>query len=384
MKPLLRILLPFSLVLITNLINVENVVAQEGTITVFGTVFDAATGEAVPAVAIVYAGQVVARTEPDGQFRVILHSIREFGFELSFERLGYTSATRNVSISADMNEIELSVELTAAPTALEEIVVEGERIMIRNPGLVGFYNRREEGYGRYMTEPEIERSKGFDLTPYFRRLRIPSSCSDMMPLVVYLDGRRVEDLETVNRLIPPNQLGGIEAYVDERKSRLPQEFVPAGPHCGVVMLWTREPKPPSWGTVGLLASLPVSDIGGRSLLVGGHVGFPLKEGNSTLEFRGTLMFAGGEGLERWRMTGEIAFRPFVEWWFVGTGATIAKERTERRLSGFEMRIQHSIVNGLDFNLGAFRPFIEARVMHSLMAGNFHIGMASGINVTIGR
>ena len=213
--------------------------AQQRTIAVSGRVRDARSGEPVVAVSVLFDSVIVAATDETGRFQTPELQVGDPTVLLFFRRIGYATTVREIEVPELGAVVQVDVTLAQSPTGLDQIVVAGERVVLTNPGLAGFYERRELDFGRYLTEEEIDRSKGYDLTPQLRRLRVPIGLADLRDpfgkptfeqcIIAYLDGIRLMDLSTINQWVPASHLAAIEFYGDERYHRLPGEFIPVGP-----------------------------------------------------------------------------------------------------------------------------------------------------------
>jgi hypothetical protein len=242
-------------------VSFDPVLAQTGGITVSGMVRDASSGEPIVAATVILDSLVVAVTNEAGSYEAADLTVTSRNFSLLFRRIGYASSTQDVVVPDTGLALEVSVTLFPTPTNVERIVVRGERVAVANPGLVGFYERREQGYGRYLTDEEIERIGGFDLTNHLRRLRIRPQTRDLQDpfartefsecFVAFVDGIRLMDLTTINEWVPASSLGGIEVHRVDEVGQLPGEFIaPPPPGCqqtaGIIMFWSkvlREPSP---------------------------------------------------------------------------------------------------------------------------------------------
>lgn len=366
-------------VLVTAVWTPPTIHAQERTVRVFGTVTNATSGLAVRDVSVMHRGSVVATTDDDGAFETPPLPVQGTQLALLFQRVGYAPLAHVLDAPPLRSELHVQLAMDQLPTELETIVVEGQRIVIRNPGLVGFYNRREEGFGRYLTEAEIDRAKSFDLTPYMRRLRTPTRC----PLVVYLDGIRMPSLEVVNELVPPPLLGGIELYADERKEQLPREFTPAGLSCGVILFWTRDPKGPSPIEVGVHYAAQLTGEGSRTRLFGGRMIFPLRGGSSTLHIHVGFDMNLEEQGDDWYFSLTPAVRPLggQSRWYVGTGLGLAK----RQLGGNDEDVvaHHVLMTGVSLPLGVLGPFLEVRLLDPVRPSVARLFVFSGVNLRFG-
>lgn len=323
-----------------------------------GVVRDQITERPVPTVSIIWRDTVVAVTDTDGRFRLTRLPSREI--TLTFRRIGYAPATRSLIPSVDAL-VEVTVVLRPVPTTLQEVVVDGRRLTFANPGLAGFYDRRQAGSGRFLTADEISRSMAFDLGYYLeRRLLIrPEYLAAPQRgrgcLATYLDGVRFWDVSDVVRLIGPRQVAGMEYHRENEVHRLPPAFIPAGPHCGVLIVWTREPRGPTPWAIGFRAGVGGVGSGSVPFQVGGQL---------DLAFSGRVALRVGfeavttsSSEDRWRaLFGLVTTSHHI---FVGGGAMAVKQR----LTG-DLVARGAVFAGTHLTMGPFVPFIEARVVTS--------------------
>jgi hypothetical protein len=366
--------------------------AQERIITVVGSVTEEVSAQAVERVSVLHRGELVTTSDRDGRFRIDTLVVTEATLSLAFQRVGFQRRFVTVDVPPDRQVVELNVTLIRFPTILEEVTVDGRQITIRNPGLIGFYERREEDFGRYLTQEEIDRSLGFNLDNFYRRLRFPATCTPLIPLVVYLDGVRVpplpgqaSPLERVNDIIMPGQLGGIELYADERAARLPQEFIPAGPYCGVAMFWTRTPKGPSAGRIYTHVSSGFGQPTASRIGIGGGFAFPLRSG-SPLEFQGGFQSVLGGAADLWRAFVDVTTRPFGDdsSWFVGAGITIAKPRSGVNTANAQrITAKPTLLSGFRLRTGRLQPFVELRIVDIANPGDSFLVSLFGVGFQFG-
>jgi len=370
---------------------VGNMEAQPTMLTVSGRVTSEASGNGIFGVSVMFGGEVVTATDQDGLYEFQL-PVAATRVDIAFRRIGFRPHVEARDVSSEIAALTVDVVLVPVPTVLEEITVDGRRITIRNPGLVGFYERRELGYGRYLTEEEIDRALGFDMSNLFRRLRFPAGCDRFTPFVVYLDGVRVMDmpngadgtrsaLQVVNSIVAPAQVGGIELYADERSSQLPREFIPAGPYCGVAMFWTRQPKPPSGATLTVHLGSLVGRSGSSRFAVGGGFGFPLRSGSS-LSFGADGQVPLERSADRWRVFIQATGRPvgIDNPWYIGVGAAIIKPNST---SVSSVEASPMIVTGLEFFDSGLTPFLELRILDPTSFDQTSAMLLTGIGVKLG-
>ena len=158
--------------------------------------------------------------------------------------------------------VELRIELSPVPIALEPIVV--TTVRDRRLEMKGFYDRlewsRRTGLGHFFTREEIERRNPLrlshlltdvpglrvDCTAGLRGCRIvmARSAHRCAGATVYLDGFRLRIFgsESIDDFVVPADVAGIEVYGG--MSDLAGEFAdPNAIRCGAVAIWTRSGGP---------------------------------------------------------------------------------------------------------------------------------------------
>ena|SRR5690242_11224338 len=147
----------------------------------------------------------------------------------------------------------LDIMLDAEVVTLAPVVVDG-RPGKGDFGIVGFYERRRFGFGRFITAAQLEKDRPQLLADYLERFGLRYGCIGMtcgplrytagQPCVmpVMLDGMAQSGQEL--RTLQTSQIGGIEIYRDQ--SDLPVSFAMAfsvdpatSQRCGAVVVWTR-------------------------------------------------------------------------------------------------------------------------------------------------
>lgn len=179
---------------------------------------------------------------PAGTARV---SVRRLGFAPgSFEVQVHDGATTPVAITVREVALELS-----------SVVVHASREHKYSGYLAGFYQRRDRGFGHFLTGDEINRTHPLQLTDVLRTVPGISVTSGPYGVshvrlrgntcwpVVVLDGMPAVAGEFDLDDIAPTDVAGIEVYGGA--STVPIEFVvPFGPTaCGTIVVWTEHPEP---------------------------------------------------------------------------------------------------------------------------------------------
>lgn len=187
-----------------------------------------------------------ARTDSAGAFSLALPGAGAFRLRASLA--GYRAAVSPVLHLGARDTLEVEFTLARDTVVLEPLVVRA-----RSRRLTGaarrFYDRARThaGSGTFITRDEIDRVNPLRATDLLRR--IPGVQATPLPggnhvtvrggclPTVYVDGTRVHGYRSIDDLVHPMELEGVEVY------RSPHEAPPAytGMHagCAVVLLWTR-------------------------------------------------------------------------------------------------------------------------------------------------
>ncbi len=350
-----------------------------------GSVVSASDGRPLDRVTIIVAGRVRGTTEADGRFSTTQITPTEGQVRLIWRRIGFLPADTVLAIGLQDSTVSVNLMLTPLPVLLDEIVVEGSRILITNPGMVGFYNRRADSLGTYLTEVEVQRRRA-DLRPHLVRLVRASGgplCAPFERTVVFLDGMPFFDLQTLVRVITPNEVAGIEVYNKGEFPALPEEFILPVTTCRVVMVWTREIDGATsdvYQGYALGASLgPTLVASSAEVFVRGHVVVPVSILQSRLDIRLGIETAASSEIS-WRSTAAVALKLHQSPKSIFLSGGIAFTKRDGRSS-----IDREPMVGIGYasNLGRFQPLFEVRfvgsVPHSVLGFSFRFGSREAVN-----
>lgn len=195
---------------------------------------------------------------PEGRFSLALPSAGSYWVYAS--SLGYRPAVDGPFEFEEDGWLELEIRLEPDPVMLDSIRASVERTTdyLRD---VGFYERRERGFGDHFTAEEIRRRAIESVTEAFRHLaNIYVRGEGFTPVVemlengercvphVFLDGMYVHRGGRPGQWPPPEpdarpddfahpaDVAAIEVY--RRHSQRPAEF-PAFGGCGMIVIWTK-------------------------------------------------------------------------------------------------------------------------------------------------
>ena len=188
---------------------------------------------------------VQARADSAGAFAFTLPG--RGSYRLQADQPGYrTAASPPISIGGNDT---LTVEFTLAQdvVVLEPLVVTGRNRRL-TPAARRFYDRAERaGFGNFITRDDIERTHPIRITDLFTRIAgiqtapmmggnsvtVRGNCRPS----VFVDGVRVNGYRTIDDLVQPLDVEGIEVYKSAHTA--PAEYTGLRAGCAVVLIWTR-------------------------------------------------------------------------------------------------------------------------------------------------
>lgn len=241
------------LVLATALAGTRSALAQEdaaaASVLVSGKVRDSSTGQPVPQARVwlmtdsAAGGRIVwsGITDEDGEFGAT--PLAQGMLEIHVEAFGYRDASGPVEATVT-GEVSVSVDLVPAPLEMEPIVVATSRRS--RLATSGFYERRKQGQGYFLTRQEFEKRSPTRPSDVFRMMpgvqvvptRRPGSAMlqfrGCTPDLV-LDGVPLVGPTSVDDIV---HVGDIEAV--EVQSGAHFQTRPGASPCGTVTIWTRE------------------------------------------------------------------------------------------------------------------------------------------------
>ena len=221
---------------------------QEQTAIMVAFVTDSA-GKPVPGAEVQIVGTSLrGNTDDDG--RVALLAVPTGKAVLRVRRLGFAELTIPISVTPG-SMAEARYKLMPIPTDLNKVVVRAAGLKpdryARTQKFDGFYRRRAEGLGSFLTREMIDArqaQKSEDLLRMVTGIRITYRGST--PLVkfarcdnvnVYIDGIRSHDAYRDYFALSPLDIEAVEIY--HGMAQVPPEFSPHPNDCAAIVVWTR-------------------------------------------------------------------------------------------------------------------------------------------------
>lgn len=185
------------------------------------------------------------RTDSAGAFSFPL--ARSGSYRLHAGQVGYRAVASPALIIGSRDTVEVEFSLARDVVVLKPLVVKA-RTRRRTPAAERFYARAEAGgFGTFITRSEIDKVHPIRTTDLLRR--IPGiQTTDMMGgsavsvrgtcrPTVYVDGVRVNGYRSIDDLVQPLDVEGLEVYRSAHNA--PVEFTGLRAGCAAILIWTR-------------------------------------------------------------------------------------------------------------------------------------------------
>lgn len=168
-------------------------------------------------------------------------------YRLRAAQPGYHAATSPALSIGASDTLQVEFSLARNIVVLEPLVVRARSRRLTSAAR-RFYERAESSaFGTFITRAEIERTHPLHTTDLFRRIpgvnttpvlggqavTIRGSCRP----TVYVDGVRVDGYRSIDDLVQPLDLEGLEVYRAAHEA--PVEYTGFRAGCAVVLIWTR-------------------------------------------------------------------------------------------------------------------------------------------------
>jgi hypothetical protein len=235
-----------------------------------GSIRDADGNDALEGVGVRFAPLGISRvTGSDGRF--LFQNVPPGEYTITLELLGYTSREERVEVE-EGKILTLDLTLSVEPIELDpiEVSVEDRSVALET---VGFYQRRQQTGGFFITREKIEERPPLYTTDLFRgmagvqvrgglgmgtqnvvilagsrSLSFTDNPSEVCLPAVWVDGLMayqggpvdligLENTAFLDQLIDPEAIEGIEIY--NSPTSTPVQYNVSG-GCGVIIVWTRQ------------------------------------------------------------------------------------------------------------------------------------------------
>lgn len=221
-------------------------VGQQGAATLTVTVLSGATSRPLQGARVSVQGLGLQGTT-DAAGRVRLRGLAAGSRTVSVQFLGFSPVQTSVMLPLE-GALDLAVELEPRPVQLAELRVRAKRPSILYSN--GFYTRKRDGSGTFLTRQEIQRTRprhlsdvlrrlpGVELTPLAggtARASMRGNSNRNCPIQYYLDGVLTGFFNADD--VAPDDVEGVEIY--RGAASIPPQFNRGTALCGVVVIWTR-------------------------------------------------------------------------------------------------------------------------------------------------
>lgn len=230
--------------------------AQQPTAILVGAVTTATGSPLVNAQVVVVGTDIGILTRSGGHFRLSGIPAGRQTVEVRF--LGYRTERLSLDLEAGQM-LRVQVELAIDPVPLERVEINTPRS--RSIELQGFYRRRAQGFGHFLTREQIDgmqarlvtdvmrRVPGVQILPVSGRMgtdyvaqmgRAALSSGRICPVLYYVNGIpfSTDPDAGINTFVRADDIAAMEVY--SGVSQIPPEFNSSlhGSRCGVVVIWT--------------------------------------------------------------------------------------------------------------------------------------------------
>jgi hypothetical protein len=249
---------PFAFALVVAfLVSATTASAQRKSATLVGWIRDSSGTAVVGASVQADGGDVVARTDSAGRFRIA--SLDPGKTTFNVRRLGFTPHTFEVTLRpASVDSVAVTM---AAAVALLDAIKANASARLQYQYIEDFYKRRAKGGGGFfVTRDDIEvhhsslLSDALRFAPNVRitrpgssrsggglRFNINNSKAYDCPPQIWVDGRRIRGAEVDD--YPAGDVEAVELYAGP--ASVPSQFsLSLNTTCGTVLIWTRIPGAP--------------------------------------------------------------------------------------------------------------------------------------------
>lgn len=220
-----------------------------------GVVLDSSGTRLVGAELTVLNSRAGTFSNDTGGFRVL--GVPEGSGKLRVRRLGYAPRIVDIDVTAGASTHH-EIVLARVPLNIEPVLVSAEAPPPARTGWAArFYQRMENGNGRFITREQIDRRNPVRVTDMLRSLPgVNIRPSRLASNTVYLRGQRCTPFIWIDNTpamagyvdldnFEPSTLEGIEVYQSAANAPVELSVPNHVTACGMIVLWTRMPERPS-------------------------------------------------------------------------------------------------------------------------------------------
>ncbi|MBW3629194.1 MAG: carboxypeptidase regulatory-like domain-containing protein [Gemmatimonadetes bacterium] len=189
----------------------------------------------------------VARLQTDSLGAFHFTVPRRGTYRLRAESPGYRAATSPALSIGALDTLDVEFSLAHDAVVLEPLVVKARNRRL-TPMARRFYDRAKiSAFGNFLTREDIEKFHPVRTTELLRRIPGVQTSPVMGGNVVtirggcrptlYVDGSRIWSYRTVDDLVQPLEVEGVEVY--RSADQAPAEYTGMHAGCAVILIWTR-------------------------------------------------------------------------------------------------------------------------------------------------
>ncbi len=189
-------------------------------------------------------------TDEKGAF--LLNAPKPGAYYVLADRLGYRRSVDGILELGAGGSIDVDFFLRPEPLVLDSIVVAARRERdARHLTTVGFYERRDQGFGHFITSDQIEKRAAFEPADLLRtipgvktqkgllgtQVLFNRGRRDCIP-AIYLDAARIADSTSIEQVVAVEDIAAVELYT--RATTVPLQWGGISAGCGAMVIWTRK------------------------------------------------------------------------------------------------------------------------------------------------
>ena len=205
------------------------------------------------ATVLVYGTDAKGQTSPTGTFS--LTGLPAGTYSAEVRAIGYAPKRVAVNLSAT-HALSVTIPLDQRVQQIEGVVVTADRSKLAKD-YTGFLDRVKHGMGHYVTEEQLANRQAIMFTDVLRMTPgmnvVPNGSMGYAVQGrggctpdVYLDGMPIIDgASSLNDLINPNDVSGVEIYNGGATTPVQFQGNPGGGSCGAVVVWSKRGRPNS-------------------------------------------------------------------------------------------------------------------------------------------